>query len=165
MSLSRLLPAGCAVRRATAADARRVAHLLRAPDRAEMEALEGCPALEVLQGWMTSTPRVLTIHGEPVVIYGIAAAAGAAGHATPWLAIVSTIAHDDLMNVMWLSRAQVDSWQRRWSVLETVCDSRNHFHRQWLDWLGFVRQGRVETFGAAGLPFELYQRVRRAALH
>lgn len=85
MSLSRHLPAGCAVRRATAAGARRVAHLLRAPDRAEMEALEGCPALEVLQGWMTSTPRVLTIRGEPVVIYGTAASAGSGtpGAATP----------------------------------------------------------------------------------
>jgi hypothetical protein len=75
-----------------------------------------------------------------------------ASHATPWLAIASTIAHGDLMNVMRLSRAPVDSWQRRWSVLQTVCDAPNHFHRQWLDWLGFGRQGRAALRALSARP-------------
>ena len=172
MIRARHLPEGCAVRRATPFDARRIARGMREPDRAEMEALEGCPALEVLQGWvtphvtwMTSSPRVLTIRDEPCVIYGIAASPGRAGHAAPWLALVSTLADDDFTNVMWLSRLQVDAWQRRWPVLQTVCDVRNQFHRDWLDGLGFLRQGRVESFGAAGLPFDLYRRAHITVLH
>lgn len=122
-------------------------------------------ALEVLQGWMAATPRVLAIRGEPVVIYGIVATPRMAGRAAPWLAIISTIAHDDLTNVMWLSRDPVDVRQRRWPVLQTVCDARNQFHRQWLDWLGFERRGRVEAFGAAALPLELHERRRSTTLH
>jgi len=165
MSLARHLPAGCAVRRATAADAARVAGRLRTIDRAEMEALEGRSALEVLGGWMADTPRVLTIRGEPAVLFGIEPCTGLPGHAMPWLAIVSTMTHDDLMNVLWLSRLQVDAWQRRWPVLQTLCDARNLFHRQWLEWLGFEPQGRVDGFGAAGLPFDLYRRARGPTLH
>jgi hypothetical protein len=176
-SRSATLPASYTVRRATAADAVHIANLMRPDDRAEMEALEGCSVLDVLRGWMTApminpmaqptaetrrtpVPRLLTIDGAPVVIYGIVASAGWAGHATPWLAAVSTMSHDEVTTVMWLSRLQVDAWQRRWPVLQAVCDVRNHFHGQWLEWLDFVPQGRVEAFGAAGLPFELYRRAR-----
>ena len=172
------LPADYVVRRATAADAGHIAKLMRPADREEMEALEGCPAIDVLRGWMTPpminpmatrsddvrrgpAPRLLAINDEPVVIYGIMSSAGWAGHATPWLAAVSTMAHDELTSVMWLSRLQVDMWQRRWPVLQAVCDARNDFRGQWLDWLGFVPQGRVEAFGAAGLPFDLYRRTAR----
>jgi len=170
------LPTGCAVRRATTADAAYVTNLMRPADRAEMEALEGCSTLDVLRGWMTAptsnpmaqhpseacrtpVPRLLTVAGQPAVLYGIVASAGWAGHATPWLAAVSTMAHDELTTVMWLSRLQADAWQRRWPVLQAVCDVRNHFHREWLEWLDFVPQGRVEAFGAAGLPFDLYRRA------
>ena len=72
------------------------------------------------------------------------------------------MAHDELTTVMWLSRLQADAWQRRWPVLQAVCDVRNDFHREWLEWLDFVPQGRVEAFGAAGLPFDLYRRARAA---
>jgi hypothetical protein len=171
------LPADYVVRRATAADAGHVAKLMRPADREEMEALEGCPAFDVLRGWMTPpmsnpmaqrptearrvpAPRLLAIDDEPVVIYGIMPSAGWAGHATPWLATVSTMTHDALTTVMWLSRLQVDAWQRRWPILQAVCDARNDFHGQWLEWLDFVPQGRVEAFGAAGLPFDLYRRGR-----
>lgn len=171
------LPMGYAVRRATAADAGHVANLMRPADREEMEALEGCPAFDALRGWMTPpmsnpmaarsgearrgpVPRLLAIDGEPVVIYGITPTAGWKGHATPWCATVSTMTHETLTTVMWLSRLQVDAWQRRWPVLQAVCDARNDFHGQWLGWLGFVPQGRVEAFGAAGLPFDLYRRAR-----
>lgn len=165
MSLARHLPAGCALRRATVADAAHVAGLLRPVDRDEMEALEGRPAGEVLAGWLGNLPRVLMLRGEPALLYGIEACAGRPGHASPWLAIISTIAHDDLMSIMWLSRLQVDAWQRRWRTLQTVCDARNVFHRQWLEWLGFAPQGRVEGFGAAGLPFDLYSRHGGPTLH
>src|SRR5215831_16631298 len=106
MSLARHLPADCAVRRATATDARHVVRLLRAVDRAEMEALEGRPALEVLQGWMDAAPRVLTIRGDAVAIWGVAACSDAPGAAMPWLATVSTLGHDDLTTLIWLSRVQ-----------------------------------------------------------
>jgi|FEC22Drversion2_1045045.scaffolds.fasta_scaffold00874_19 hypothetical protein len=173
-SLSRHLPSGCTIRRAIAGDAERVAGLLREADRQEMEALEGRPALAVLQEWMSGASRVLIAHGDAVAIFGITACTvhGADSHdkqhgeqhqpraATPWVAMASTLDHEDLVDVLWLSRFQVDAWQRRWPVLLTVCDMRNRFRGQWLDWLGFERRGRVERFGAAGIPFDLHVRLR-----
>lgn len=173
-SPARHLPAGCSVRRAAPGDAERVAALLRADDRLEMEALEGRPALDVLQGWMSGESHVLIVRGDAVAIFGIVACADPdtvacasipAEHraATPWAAMVSTLGGEDLVDVMWLSRFQIDAWQRRWPVLQTVCDSRNRFRGQWLDWLGFERRGRLECFGAAGRPFDLHVRLRDMA--
>lgn len=156
------LPSGCSVRRALRGDAERVASLLRADDRLEMEALEGCPALDVLQGWMSNGPHVLTIRGDAAAIFGIVPCLGlTTTHraATPWGVAVATLSREDLIDVLWLSRLQVDAWQRRWEVLRTVCDSRNQFRSRWLDWLGFQCRGRVECFGAAGLPFDLHVRL------
>jgi hypothetical protein len=173
-SPARHLPPGCSVRRAAPGDAERVAALLRADDRLEMEALEGRPALDVLQGWMSGEAHVLVVRGDTVAIFGIVACADPdvvacasfpAKHraATPWAAMVSTLGGEDLVDVMWLSRFQIDAWQRRWPVLQTVCDSRNRLRGQWLDWLGFERRGRVECFGAAGRPFDLHVRLRDMA--
>lgn len=162
MSLAKHLPSGCAVRRATGMDAAHVAGLLRSVDRAEMEALEGRSAGDVLASAVAepspARARVLTIREQPAVLYGIVACEGLPGNATPWLATIESLAHDDLMNVMWMSRLQIDVWQHRWPTLQAVCDVRNTFHRQWLQWLGFAARGHVDAFGAAGLPFDLYQR-------
>lgn len=160
------MPPGCSLRHAAHGDAGRVAALLRAEDRQEMEALEGRPALDVLRSWMTGGHRVLVMHGDAVAIFGIAACAVVPeGHrvATPWAAMVSTLGREDLVDMLWLSRFQIDTWQLRWPVLQTVCDARNGFRGQWLDWLGFERRGRVERFGAAGLPFDLHVRLRAPA--
>jgi len=164
----RHLPPGCSLRRAAPGDAQRVASLLRADDRLEMEALEGQPALDVLQSWMGSGSHVLVVRGDVAAIFGIIDCYGVAQPhrmATPWAALVSTLCHEDLVDVLWLSRRQVDSWQRRWPVLQTVCDARNGFRRQWLDWLGFERRGRVERFGAANLPFDLHVRLDDIHVH
>jgi hypothetical protein len=137
--------------------------LLRGDDRLEMEALEGRPALDVLQGWMSAGSHALLIRGDAAAIFGIVPCIGAAAAhhvATPWAAIVSTLSGDDLVNLLWLSRQQIDTWQRRWAVLQTVCDARNRFRNNCLNWLGFECQGRVERFGAAGRPFDLHVRVR-----
>ena len=167
-SLCRGLPSGCSVRRAKPGDAKHVADLLRGADRAEMEALEGRSAFDVLHGWMTSASRVLLMRGEAMAIYGIvpcslSCSCSAAEAATPWMAMASTLGGDDLVDLLWLSRFQIDAWQRRWPRLLAVCDARNHFRRQWLDWLGFERMGRVDCFGAAGLPFDLHARLRDVA--
>jgi hypothetical protein len=167
--LARRLPGSCAIRHAVPGDAERVAALLRDADRLEMEALEGRPALAVLQDWMSGGSYVLVMRGDAIAVFGIIPcidAAVAAEHeaaATPWGAMVSTLGDEDLVDVLWLSRLQVDAWQRRWPVLLTVCDARNRFRGQWLDWLGFERQGRVERFGAAGMPFDLHVRRRGLA--
>ena len=125
-SLSRHLPSGCAVRRAMPGDAERVIALLRDADREEMEALEGRPALAVLQAWMNGGSRVLITRGDAMAIFGITACVvhssepgneqqeqHAQRAATPWVAMVSTLDHEDLVDLLWLSRFQVDAWQRR----------------------------------------------------
>ena len=158
MSFARHLPEGCALRRATAEDARYVGRLLRPADRAEVEALEGRPVAEFLAEAIADRARVLTIDREPVVLYGIAACDDLPGHSTPWHVTTATIAHEDLMTVMGLSRLQIDLWQRRSPTLQALCDSRNLFHRDWLEWLGFAKAGHLAAFGAARLPFDLYVR-------
>jgi hypothetical protein len=158
VSLARSLPAGYGLRRATAADAQHVGRLMRPADRTEIEALEGRPAGEFLTETIGGRSCVLTIRSEPMVLYGIVACEGLSGHSMPWLATTSTLAHDDLMNIMWMSRLQVDLWQRRSAVLQALCDSRNSFRREWLEWLGFLRSGHLAAFGAGRLPFDLYAR-------
>jgi hypothetical protein len=162
MSLAKHLPPGYAVRNATAADAAQVAQLLRPVDLAEMEALEGRPALQILASMVdapdSAPARVLTICKVPVMLYGIVACEGLPGNAMLWLASIESLAQDDLMNVMWMSRLQVDVWQHRWPRLQVVCGVHNIFRRQWLEWLGFAARGHLEAFGAARRPFDLYER-------
>jgi hypothetical protein len=161
MSLSRYLPDGCALHRATLADAFHVGARMRPIDRAEIEALEGRAVAEFLSDAVENGARALMIRDEPVVVYGIVPCHELPGHALPWLVTNSTIDHDELMTVIWMSRLQVELWQRRTPVLEALCGSRNGFRRQWLEWLGFEHGGRLGGFGAAGLPFDLYVRRRR----
>lgn len=162
MSFAKHLPPGWAVRHALSRDALHVSGLLRPVDRDEMEALEGRPAREVLAetiaGRGLAIARVLTIHAEPVVLYGVAACEGLPGNAMPWRATVAGLGTDELSTIMWMSRLQLDVWQHRWPTLQAVCDTRNLFHRQWLEWLGFTARSHLDSFGAAGRPFDLYVR-------
>lgn len=156
------LPPGSSTRRAVPGDAQHVASLLRGDDRLEMEALEGRPALDVLGSWMSAGSHVLLIRGEAAAIFGIVPCSGAPAEyraATPWAAMVSTLGREDLIHLLWLSRLQIDAWQRRWPVLQTVCDARNRFRSQCLGWLGFECRGRIERFGAASVPFDLHVRL------
>jgi hypothetical protein len=66
---------------------------MRPADRAEIEALEGRPAGEFLTETIGGRSCVLTIRSEPMVLYGIVACEGLSGHAMPWLATTSTLAH------------------------------------------------------------------------
>ncbi len=160
MSLARHLPEGWALHSATTADAFHVGVRMRPADRDEIEALEGRVVREFLTDAVAHGARTLAIRGEPALLYGIVACDDLPGHAIPWLVTTSTIGHDELMTIMWMSRLQVELWQRHTDVLEAPCDSRNTFHREWLEWLGFQHGGHLATFGAAGLPFDLYIRRR-----
>jgi hypothetical protein len=160
MSLARHLPVGCTLHRATVADAFHVGVRMRPVDRAEIEALEGRNVGEFLADAVGHGARTLAIRGLPVLLYGIVPCAELPGHATPWLVTTATIGHDELMNIMWMSRLLIEVWQRRTPVLETLCGSSNSFRREWLEWLGFEHGGHLAAFGAAGLPFDLYVRHR-----
>ncbi len=160
MSLTRHFPDGYGLRRATGADARHVGTRMRLADRAEIEALEGRDVRIFLAEAVEVGARTLMIGGEPVLLYGIAPCDALPGHAMPWLATISTIRRDELMTVMSMSRLQTELWQRRIPVLEALCDCRNAFRRQWLEWLDFERADHLDAFGAAGLPFDLYVRHR-----
>lgn len=162
MSFAKHLPPGWAIRRAHLHDTQHVSGLLRPVDRDELEALEGRPVQEVLasaiEGHGFSVARVLTIRAEPMVLYGVTACEGLPGNAMPWRATVASLDTDELSTIMWMSRLQLDVWQHRWPTLQAVCDTRNLFHRQWLEWLGFTARSHLDSFGAGGRPFDLYVR-------
>jgi hypothetical protein len=160
VSLARNISAHYAVHRATAAEAFHIGERMRPVDRAEIEALEGRVVREFLVDAVAAGARTLMILGEPIVLYGVVACDELPGHAMPWLVTNSTIGHDELTRVIWMSRLQVELWQRRWPVLQMLCDCRNGFRRQWLEWLGFEHGGHLKAFGAAGLPFDLFIRRR-----
>ena len=75
---------------------------------------------EFLTEMLPDRPRVLTIEGEPMVLYGIAACEGLRGHTIPWHATTATIRYDGLTSIMWLSRLQIDLWQRHSPILKAI---------------------------------------------
>lgn len=79
MSLTRHMPANCAVHRATTADAFHIGVRMRPVDRAEIEALEGRVVREFLVDAVAHGARTLTIRGEPVLILRHCGLRGAAG--------------------------------------------------------------------------------------
>lgn len=149
---------GWAVRTARPSDTTAIARTMRGADRAELEALEGRPADHALRGALSSNSRTLTLWSEPVAMWGIVPCVGLPGHSMPWVATTSALTAGALTDFMSMSRLQVRLWQRRTVVLRAIVDSRNHFRRDWLQWLGFVQCGHLSAFGAARLPFDLYLR-------
>lgn len=160
-SSPRTLPADYAIGRVGQGEVMEVCGRLRGEDRAELAALEGRPTADVLRSWIRPSSRVLTIGNRPAVVYGVEPCADLPRHAIVWTVATASIAEADMNKIMWLSRLQVDLWQRRWPVLLNVCDARHAFRRHWLEWLGFESERQLERFGTAAIPFHLYRRDRQ----
>jgi hypothetical protein len=138
---------------ATEEDARELAPLLRAEDRAEIAALSGKdPAAllveSVAASWETTTYRA---DGALICIGGVAPLSLIGQTGVPWL--MGT----DLVPVhrkafMRHSREAMPRWLARFPVLRNVVDARYAEAIRWLRWLGF-HFGEPVNIGVAGLPF------------
>ncbi len=163
MSLARHFPAGWEVGCADPCDADHVGARMRIVDRIALETLEGRAARDVLAGYVANAglthARVLRVAGRPAALYGLRAAKDYPGDAMTWVATVDDLPHEDVVFLMWMSRMQVDAWQRRWPVLRACCDRRNLFHLDWLNWLGFRPHGKSSLPGPVPLALDLYIRT------
>ncbi|TAJ97519.1 MAG: hypothetical protein EPO41_02765 [Reyranella sp.] len=142
---------------ATEEDARELAPLLRAEDRAEIAALSGREPAELLvesvrASWETTTYRA---DGALICIGGVAPLSLIGSTGVPWL--MGT----DLVPVhrkafMRHSREAMPRWLARYPTLRNVVDARYAEAIRWLRWLGF-RFGEPVVMGVAGLPFLPFQ--------
>ena len=142
---------------ATEDDARELAPLLRAEDRAEIDALSGREPAELLvesvaASWEATTYRA---DGALICIGGVAPLSLIGSTGIPWL--MGT----DLVPVhrkafMRHSREAIPRWLARFPILRNVVDARHGPAIRWLRWLGF-RFGDPVVMGVAGLPFLPFQ--------
>lgn len=138
---------------ATEDDARELAPLLRAEDRAEISALSGRDPAGLLvesvaASWESTTYRA---DGALICIGGVAPLSLIGSTGVPWL--MGT----DLVPVhrkafMRHSREAMPRWLARFPILRNVVDARYAEAIRWLRWLGF-RFGDPVIVGVAGLPF------------
>lgn len=138
---------------ATEDDARELAPLLRAEDRAEIAALSGRDAAGLLiesvaASWEATTYRA---DGALICIGGVAPLSLIGSTGAPWL--MGT----DLVPVhrkafMRHSREAIPRWLAQFPVLRNVVDVRYCEAIRWLRWLGF-RFGTPVIVGVAGFPF------------
>lgn len=142
---------------ATKDDARELAPLLRAEDRAEIDALSGRDPAGLLvesvaASWEATTYRA---DGALICIGGVAPLSLIGRTGVPWL--MGT----DLVPVhrkafMRHSREAMPRWLAHFPVLRNVVDARYAEAIRWLRWLGF-RFGLPMSIGVAGLPFLPFQ--------
>ena len=151
------------IRRATLADAHRLAALLRVEDIAEIKACSGQDPLTALVEAVTSHPNTLVaIHdGEPCAMFGVVAAPH------PQVGIVWLLGADALATIPVVftrhSKRQIEVWHQTYPVLMNVVDARNEVHLKWLRWCGFTFINRHEEFGPEGRPFLEFVRLRPCA--
>ena len=98
--------------------------------------------------------------GSVHAIFGVAPLPGEPLVGVPWL-LGSDAVLTNGVPFLRDSAAFVENWQRTWPVLMNCVDARHTRARRWLRWLGFVEVARHETYGAAGIPFIQFERVRR----
>lgn len=151
------------VTKATLADARECAELLRPQDRRELEDLSGHDAYSCLaRGVLMGSPSwAMRAHsGDMVGLLSV----------VPWGSRIGVVGmsgtvliEDNRTAFLRGSRDLLAALDARYDTLLNVCDARNEVHHQWLKWLGFTFIRRIETYGARGVPVYEFARIRPCA--
>ncbi len=58
------------------------------------------------------------------------------------------------------SRVILDALHREYPVLTNLVDARNTVHHKWLRWMGFSFLRTIEKWGARGVPFHEFARLK-----
>ncbi len=139
------------IRPATLDDA--AALVMRAADRAEVEALAGRDPQEVLAESVERSSMAWAgcADGKLVCLFGVVPASLAGVTGVPWL-----LGSDDVCAYsrafLRRNRAYVRGMLAEYPILRNVVDARNEVSIRWLKWLGF-RFGTARPMGFENLPF------------
>lgn len=139
------------VRPATLDDARTL--VLRAADRAEVEALTGRDPHAVLAESVERSAMAWAgvADGELVCLFGVVPLSLAGVTGVPWLlGSDAVVAYG--RPFLRRNRTYVREMLRAFPVLRNVVDARNAVSIRWLRWLGFT-MGQPQPMGVRGLPF------------
>ncbi len=139
---------------ATEDDARELAPLLRAEDRAEVLALGVEPVPALLNGVVTATEAwTYRADGQIICMAGISPLSLIGHTGVPWL-LGSPLVVQHRRAFMVETRRMVAHWLTLFPLLRNVVDARYEAAIRWLRWLGF----------AIGEPFRLVNGLFRIAL-
>jgi hypothetical protein len=131
--------------------------VLRAADRAEVEALTGRNPREVLVESVRASSKAWAglADGKLVCLFGVAPLTLTGITGLPWL-----LGSDDVCTYsrqfLRRNRAYVREMLADFPVLRNVVDARNAVSIRWLKWLGF-RFGEPMPMGVQNLPFIPFQ--------
>lgn len=139
------------VRPATEADARELAAVMRAADRAEVLASGGWTALQALQVALDASREAWTlrIDGEVAALFGVAPLVDDVGQA--W-ALTGEVVSRRPVAFFKACRPALAGMLERWPLLVTAVDCRYVQAVRWVERLGFA-VGEPEPYGLAGEPF------------
>ncbi len=140
------------------ADLVHLAQHLRAADLAEIRAVHGADAdvLGILRASVAMSAEAhvaVTVYGEPVAVFGVAAAGAAA---CPWLLGTNALLQQG-REIVTLSQQHVARWALQYRILFNYVDARNARSIAWLRHTGFTI-GPAEPYGQG---CELFHRFER----
>ncbi len=149
-------------RSAVPGDAALLAPRLREDDVREIRAASGRKPLAALEEGIAVSAPCFALLGrdgdEPLALFGVCPDSRREEAGLVWL-----LAAEELVQhgYAFLRHSQewLDKLHERYELLWNCVDARNELHHQWLEWCGFTRLRRIDSYGVEGLPF--YQFVRR----
>lgn len=149
------------VRPSLPGDPEKVAPILRAEDKAEIDAAVGMGYVEVLTFSMSRSPIALTIvdaDEEPFAMLGATQNPQVSGYGHPWL-----LSSDYLFQAKTPFIRQSRMWcaliEQPFHIVSNVVDERNTKHVRWLKWLKYSFIQRHPEYGVQKIPFLEFTRI------
>ena len=151
------------VRLATVEDAVFIAPILREADRQECIAALGKTPEQFLPGSVAMSDMTFALcaeDGHCIGLFGVSTVPGFDGIVgSVWM-----VATNDLLpyarQFLREGAPWIDRLHERCPVLVNFVDARNTVHIRWIEWSGFTLLDTREQYGAAGIPFISFAKVK-----
>jgi len=150
------------VREAAAGDAVSIAPILRAADRQECIAHIGLPPEKFLPGMVALCELSFAQcanDGRCIGLFGAHPMPGFDDVGQIWM-----VATDEMLQysrqLLREGGTWIDRLHERFHVLTNLVDARNTTHIRWIKWSGFTLLATQPHYGAAGIPFIEFVKVK-----